>query len=451
MTAPALTAVRGVGPVVASVTVVDDHDDSPGCVAAFTSRHDLDAGVVVCHPQPGRAACTTLGGDLLVALGKHPGGPAAEGMSRRVWELAGLWLRAERPAHLVVMGAHRLPVTRWRELAELTAAAETRLWLVCQYPSLSAAHRIAAAELTAGDRSVGGVVAWPVAVAALPRPFAVRVAFPRVPDVGFAVFRSSCRRLLDPAGFARVDEVFCSTLAAARREARGWSRCTPRTRVLQGPRGEHPGAFTAVHASALLQRHTIDAATAAEVLTRVRAVQAGFCTEGFYLRLDRPSRWPHLPAVTTNLAPRLDPLTVARLRGLCCPATAAAVALRVGTGLGATELRMLRLRDLHDTGSDQHVVAGDRLYRIPTGAAALLRAAVLARRDQPPAAPQPDVVSLLGRDGWLLPGARPDAPLSVRALQQRLAVGADRAGLAVVADPFRHVEVHDLRGAHRLP
>lgn len=97
------------------------------------------------------------------------------------------------------------------------------------------------------------------------------------------------------------------------------------------------------------------------------------------------------------------------------------------------------------------VVTINRLYRIPTGAAGLLRAAVLARRDQPPAAPQPDVVSLLGRDGWLLPGARPDAPLSVRALQQRLAIGADRAGLAVVADPFRHVEVHDLRGAHRLP
>ncbi len=78
----------------------------------------VDSGVVVCHPQPGAGARATLGEDLLVALGKRPGGPAAEGLARRVWELAGLWLRAERPTHLVVLRAHRLPVSRWRDLAD---------------------------------------------------------------------------------------------------------------------------------------------------------------------------------------------------------------------------------------------------------------------------------------------------------------------------------------------
>lgn len=45
---------------------------------------------------PGAAPLPVLGADVLVALGKRPGGLVAEEVSRRGWELAGMWLRAER-------------------------------------------------------------------------------------------------------------------------------------------------------------------------------------------------------------------------------------------------------------------------------------------------------------------------------------------------------------------
>jgi len=121
----------------------------------------------------------------------------------------------------------------------------------------------------------------------------------------------------------------------------------------------------------VLQRHTIDATTAAEVLTRARAVQAGFFTAGLFLQLPRH-----------RTEPRLDPAVVERLRGLASPAAAAAVTLWRATGIGVDELRGLRLGDLHDTGPDQHLAVGATLYRVPARGAGLLRAAVIERRTQ---------------------------------------------------------------------
>ena len=100
----------------ASITVLTDPDDSPACIDELSAHHDLERGVVVCLPHPGAGARRQLGVDLLIALGKPPGGPAAEGWSGRASELAGLWLRAERVADLVVLRAERLPPDRWADL-----------------------------------------------------------------------------------------------------------------------------------------------------------------------------------------------------------------------------------------------------------------------------------------------------------------------------------------------
>lgn len=136
MTQPLHAAATSTDPFRA-VELLIDADDTAACVAQLNARHNLAAGVAVCHPSPGAATLPVLGEDVLVALGKRPGGPAVEGVSRRAWELAGLWLRAERVEHLVVLRSHQLPASRWRDLVELTAAAGTRLWLVAHQAALA--------------------------------------------------------------------------------------------------------------------------------------------------------------------------------------------------------------------------------------------------------------------------------------------------------------------------
>ncbi|MDN5918703.1 MAG: hypothetical protein L0I76_27015 [Pseudonocardia sp.] len=398
------------------VEVLVDVDDTAECVAALGARHDLGHGVVVCHPTPGPAGLSVLGEDVLVALGKRPGGPGAEGVSRRAWELAGLWLRAEQVRHLVVLRAQLLPTPRWRELAELTAAAGTRLWLVTTEPG----HDV-------GERGRP----WRVALSLLPTPpTTVTGAFPEVPDVEFPLFRTAARRLLDPTGFARVDEVYRTTLAQTRDVARGWT---------------HPGTagrpVDARHGAAVLQRHTIDATSTAEVLTRVRAVQAGFFTAGLFLQL--PPR-PGLSAVRVSLAPRLDPTDADRIRGLCSPSAAAALTIAAATGLRAGALASVRLRDvLYGAGPDQHVVADGTLYRLPTSVAGLVRAAVIERHAQLAGEP----ASGLGLGGaGLFTGSSPETSVTRRALQQVLDRAAAYAGVTVSPPSFPGVAVHDLRG-----
>jgi hypothetical protein len=94
MTTLLTRAAVGSGPWRA-VELLVDADDTGECISEFNARDDLDRGLVVCHLSPG-AAAPGLDEDVLVALGKKPGGPAVDGLSSRAWEHAELWLRAER-------------------------------------------------------------------------------------------------------------------------------------------------------------------------------------------------------------------------------------------------------------------------------------------------------------------------------------------------------------------
>ncbi|MEU8993207.1 hypothetical protein AB0C98_43665, partial [Streptomyces sp. NPDC048558] len=78
MTSPTSAAATSSG-LSAAVGVLVDPDDTGECVAELGARHDPDHGVVVCHPRSGAAPLPVLGEDVLVALGKRPGGLVAEG------------------------------------------------------------------------------------------------------------------------------------------------------------------------------------------------------------------------------------------------------------------------------------------------------------------------------------------------------------------------------------
>ena len=172
---------------------------------------------------------------------------------------------------------------------------------------------------------------------------------------------------------------------------------------------------------AVLQQLTIDAASAGEVLTRLRAAQAGLFADGLLLDL-RPVRHPPWELRTGCLRPRLDHATVARLRGLADPVAAAAVTLSRATAMTPAQLCALRRRDVTGDGAGLRVRAGRLTYRIPARAAGPVRAAVL---HQPPA-PDGGLASAAGQAPLLV---TPDgAPISETSLQRLCHHGAARAG-----------------------
>jgi len=386
--------------------VLTDPGDSPGCVAGLTARHDLGRGVVVCLPQPGPGAAPALAGDLLIALGKFPGALAAEHLSRRGGELAGLWLRAEQVQDLVVLRADRLPARCWTSLAALTADAGTRLWLVV-HRAATAPGQLAALAPPAG-RPPAVLRPWQAALAFLPGPGPGNggdPVFPTVPDVEFPLFRAAARRLLDPAAFASVDAVYLDTYARAR-------ACAGLLR------GRGTAASAGERAAAVLQQLTIDAASAGEVLARMRAAQAGLLAQGLFLDLDLPAA-----RAWNNSKPRLDDATVTRLRGLAGPAAAAAVTLTRATGMRPDQLGALRCGDVSDGDAGLQVRTRGVTYRLPARAAGPVRAAVLDRHragaGDATAHPEPLFTGATG------------APMTARQLHKLCSQGAIRAGITL--------------------
>jgi hypothetical protein len=399
--------------------VLSDPDDDPRAVAALTGRHDLDRGVAVCQPQPGATSPGALAGDLLIALGKLPGALAAEQLSRRGWELAALWLRAQAVHDLIVLHADRLPPGRWSDLAALATASGTRVWLVTRAAAMTAGQR---AALTA--RAVGPPAhrPWRAALADLPAagPRPGECGFPAVPDAAFPLFRAAASRLLDPAAFTRADAVYRDTYARARGHAAALRH-----------------ASGGDWADAVPQQLTIDAASAGEVLTRLRAAQAGLFAGSLLLDL-RPARHPAWELREGCLRPRLDHATVARLRGLADPVVAAAVTLARATAMMPRQLCALRRHDVTGDGTGLRVRAGRLTYRIPARAAGPVRAVVL---HQPPA-PDGGLASAAGQAPLLAtPGG---APISETALQRLRHHGAARAGVALPAGSFRDWVITDL-------
>jgi hypothetical protein len=116
----------------------------PQTLAGLLGLHDLDRGVVVCHPVPPRAGgAGQLALDVLHALGKRPsagGWPRRSGVAAHY---AKVWLEAERVGDLVLVRAGLFAPAALAELVSLAREAGTRTWLAFDDPK----RRRAAGEL----------------------------------------------------------------------------------------------------------------------------------------------------------------------------------------------------------------------------------------------------------------------------------------------------------------
>lgn len=300
--------------------------------------HDIGAGRVVCHPRPD-GSWPVLVVDLLRALGKHPRALARERRTGDGPALLRVWLRAEQVRHLVVLRAHRLGRGVLDRLVELAADTDIRLWpvwhddghLFLPYPSLDWA---AAAALLHAER-------------------------------GTAVTAEA------------ADVLYADAVTAGRHEARTWQPDGHRLGH-QVPYWEH--AWPGCDVGALLQRLTIDAATPTQLRARLDAAQVGFVAAARRLTLPEIDRED-----LAMLGPRLAPDTIDRLRGLVCPATAAALTLALATDADARNMASLRA-DRRTSGIAEVTLLAGR-YRIPERARPMLRAAILAHGTPDPGQP----------------------------------------------------------------
>ncbi|MGQ0575843.1 MAG: hypothetical protein ACT4RN_16810 [Pseudonocardia sp.] len=390
--------------------VLLDAEDTLACVRELSASHDFDAGVVVCHPGPHNGTDAALAEDVLVALGKRPGGLVEEGLRRRdSWDLASAWLRAERVRHLVILRAHRLPAASWCRLTELAASLDLAVWLVVHRFGLDPAHQDAL-------HGRSQVRAWRAVLPVLAAGSLAAVGsspFPTVPDAEFPTFRAVTRRLLPPADFARVDDVYRAAHAKARNEARLWRR------MAGSPRS----------AAALIQRMTVDAASSAEVYTRIRGIQAAFFLHGLLLQLRLrngiPSSWQ-----TTSTTPRFTPATIARLRLLHSPTAAAALTLARATGLDAKGLAGLRSDALVATADHGYLVRdGNTGLHVPAAVSGAIRAHLTATGAPDDDQPAPA----------LFPG-------TTGQLQKLLDTAGARAGTNTGPGPVHVVEILDVSG-----
>ncbi len=138
----------------------------------------------------------------------------------RAWELVDTWIAAERVRHLFVLRSHLLPPALCLELVDLASRADFDVWFIVrgrengQVPAVADTghHRWKQASFV--ERWAG--------VRRDDRPPSENAGFPEVPGDDFLTFRSSCRDLLDPASFERVDGVFCGALSATAAWLGGW-------------------------------------------------------------------------------------------------------------------------------------------------------------------------------------------------------------------------------------
>jgi hypothetical protein len=118
----------------------------PRTMARLLSLHDMESGVLVCHPVPPAKAAGNLAPDVLYALGKHPSTRGWPRNPRAAEHSSTIWLQAERITDVLLLRAELFAHTSLAELVELNRRAGARTWLI--FDSLSA-RRAAAAQLGA--------------------------------------------------------------------------------------------------------------------------------------------------------------------------------------------------------------------------------------------------------------------------------------------------------------
>jgi hypothetical protein len=357
----------GVGstPAEPPVTVVVDPDDSAGCTRFVTGLAQLPAGRAVCHPTPGETALQSLALDLLLALGKRFDAPRAERAHRRSWQLARTWLLAERIEHLFVLRANLLSSRHWQALLDLTSACNLRLWLVVHRADPHADQQLLGSTDHQRLSLAAFVHRWQQPVEHAPsKAEGIPVErFPTVPADDFTVFRAACRRLLNPASFALVDQLYCASMD----QTNTWLD-------EQGVQWAASKSIDELPIQPFLHQLTAASVSPAETLVRLRGAQAALYLRGILLSL----RWQ--PGTSIHLADlriRLDRTTITRLRGLCTPRLAAALTITLITRMPPPALAALNTADITPDGSA--VNRAGEWFAVPAHAQALIRALLIER------------------------------------------------------------------------
>ncbi len=327
-------------------------DIEPRTMARLLSLHDIERGVVVCHPVPPRARDGHLARDVLYALGKHP----AAGRwprSREVTSHATIWLQAERITDVLLVRADLFAHVTLTDLVELGRGAGAQTWLIFD----SASARRAATDRL-GARPAARVRITPrTEQPSEPSGATERVRWP-TPSPWIARAAATRALTIDPLNAldARMHVAF--------KNMSSW--LSSRRRLL-------PQAT-----ERFLEILTSDASPQYRYARRIGAASA-LLLHGFAPEIrERPSRRVALTRDPTDGQAR-------EIRRHSNPASAALNAIARLTGLDAETLAYLTLDQLIQTPSG--VLLGD--YRLQGAGATALRAyaAYQTGRGQPATAP----------------------------------------------------------------
>ena len=252
-------------------------DQTPASTAAVKRLRDLGRGVVVVYPTPGRGGAG-IARDVLQALGKRfrdrtPRDP------RTLEALAGIWLRAERVAELLIAAADRRPEDDWMLLRRLCGETRTRLTMIVEQPASD--HHVAGLGGDVRELTLAELVAeTPVLPEDVWGIFDEsgspddRPGYPPVPDVDFALFPSACTDVLLQYDAHRAVRAF----EQARRATMLWLELRRGIEERHGPSPRHAHAFLDTLVAPCV---TVDAA-----ITFLRGAQAAFLLDGILLEID---------------------------------------------------------------------------------------------------------------------------------------------------------------------
>jgi hypothetical protein len=348
------------------VHVVEDPEDTRELAAFVAGLSDRLEGRAVVHPTPLLATSSQLAAELLVALGKSFEALTAERCKARAWDLVDTWIAAERVRALFVLRAHLLAPALCQELVDLAKRAGLDLWLVGQGGCAGLMPAGADTPHRLWDPA-SFVERWADIERSEHLPDG-HSGFPEVPGDEFVTFRASCRDLLDPASFERVDRVFCEAMATTLTWLRGWQG-----RQLQTLTEEVPIGDTATHLQGLL----VSSSSSSEAVTRLRGAQAAFFRFGWLVAYS-PQAFAGTDTGTLLLRPSLDPGTATALRRLCTPQSTAVMALFLAVDLSTQAMSRLSLASIADDGGAVSIDSGR--YSIPYYAQSLVRAQVIHRQ-----------------------------------------------------------------------
>jgi hypothetical protein len=403
-------------PASPAVRIVLDPGDTKGCAELVGGLHSLAAGRVVCQATHTGRGAGGLGLELLIGLGKRFDAARTERVHGRQWQLAELWMAAERTRELFILRAHRLGPGQWERLIGLAASCGITLWLIVHQAQLRDRHAAAVQPIAHQQLTLEQFAArWPSPPAAA----AQSDWFPEVPSTDFPTFRAACRKLLDQASFDLVDERYNQAFSAAR----SWLRDhTSDWRV-----ASHPLDSVDVDAvAALLQRLTVTSSSPSETLVRLRGAQAGLFLHGVLVTLDLSAR---SMLGSMELRATLSPAMATRLRGLCTPEWTAAAALALLAEPGGGELAAMDLG--HITPDAAQVTVGSlRELQVPAYARSLLLAQVLQRRRQ-----GADIDAPLFADPTGQRCSPTDLSMLVDTVATKVAIGSLHQGAGFLAGP----------------